>query len=183
MRLMLRFASRPVAQHARIALAVCFAMTLTLVEGDHAFASSQSAPLGLTAQVVASCSVNASASLNFGTITSPIVGPAYASGSIQITCSMGSSVYLTLGQGLYPALGSSDAMPLRQMATAGTDRLSYQVYADPTYSAVVGNTQPSSAAAMGNGPGSTVMLYARIPVAPAVAPGPYQDTLVATVFY
>jgi len=176
-------ALRSSTRQARAGLAVCIAMALTWLESDHALASSQSVPFALNAQVISSCSVNASASLIFGTIISPTVAPAYASGSIQITCSMGSPVYLTLGQGMYPALGSTDAMPLRQMAAAGIDRISYQVFSDPTYSTVVGNTQPSSAAAMGNGAGSTVMLYARIPVAAAVAPGSYQDTLVATVFY
>jgi len=121
-------------------------------------------------------------SVNFGggTYTSGSATNVDAVGSFTVDCTKGASSDLRLGQGLYPGAGSTDASPVRRMGS-GSNRMRYQLYEDAAYTKVWDN-QPK-----GVKPGHiypvTLPVYARIPAGQTVAPGVYQDTVVATIWF
>ena len=103
------------------------------------------ANLAVSATIAANCSISTTA-VSFGTYdpigTNKSTDLTTDSGKVTTICTNGSAVTVTLGQGITPNTGSTAAVPLRQMISAGTpaNKLSYYLYSEATYTTVWGNT-------------------------------------------
>jgi len=140
-----------------------------------------------TMQVVAGVNINctiATFPLNFGVYrptSTHASTPLNGTGGVYLNCTNnGNNVRVRMGQGLYPAAGSTDAAPLRQMGSAA-NRLSYQLYADSNRTVVWNNSPPGQRPTR---PYPTTMpVYGQIPPGQVVPPGAYSDTVVVTVLF
>jgi spore coat protein U-like protein len=145
-------------------------------------AASLSATLNVGASINVRCTILTNA-VNFGNydpLGNNAAIPLDAVGVINLNCSAGSSVDVRLGQGSFPAPGSTNANPRRRMGS-GTDRLTYNLYEDSGYTTVWNNV------AQGLKPGKVfpvnIPVYGRVPAGQNVPPATYTDTVVATVFF
>lgn len=104
-----------------------------------------------------------------------------ATGSVTVTCTLGASATVTLGQGAQ-AVGAVDAAPVRRMAS-GADRLGYFLYQDVGATTVWGNTSGSGVSATADGLPHVHTVYGVIPAGQNVPSGIYGDVVVATVTF
>jgi spore coat protein U-like protein len=155
-------------------------LVLALAATAPAFAGSDSSSFGVSATVIESCSIS-SVAIAFGDYDALSATALDADGSVTVTCSNGSSGFIGLDQGLNADTGSTDAAPLRRMAS-GSERLSYGLYSDAARSIVWGNTAGSGVAhtATDTNP-VTVDIYGRVPVGQGSLVGSYSDTVTATI--
>ncbi len=147
-------------------------------------AGSSTSNMGVTATVVASCTVTAGtlAFPNYDAVTGAQVD---GSGTLSVACSKGAITSITLGQGANAGFGSTDLLPLRRMKKiASTETLSYSLYQDATRLVTWGNTAltgvtyvPASAAA------TNVNVYGRITAGQDQPTGSYSDTVLATISF
>jgi spore coat protein U-like protein len=149
-----------------------------------ALAAVATSNLPVSATVSASCTIDASSGVAFGTYD-PIVTNAStdltATGSLSTTCTNGFDATVTLGQGANADAGSSDAAPLRRMLSGTTDYLAYQLYTDAGHAAVWDNS--TGATATGTGAPVSTSVYGVVTAGQNVAVGSYADTVVATVAF
>jgi len=146
-----------------------------------AFAAT-TANVGISATVVTSCSITA-LPVAFGNYDALSATPNDATGSVDVTCSVGSNPKIWLCQGLHAGTGSTAAVPVRRMINGTTNFLSYQLYQESSHTNIWGGTDGSSPAAATavdlNAVTSTI--YGRVPVNQTSTTGAYADTVVATV--
>jgi spore coat protein U-like protein len=164
-------------------VAVALAFAFAWMPGARkAEAASRSATLSVGATVNIRCLI-LTTPVTFGTYdvfgnnaTSPLDG----TGGITLNCSQGSGVDVRLGQGTFPAPGSTNANPRRRMGS-GAARMSYNLYEDAAYTTVWDNV------AKGLKGGKvfpvTLPVYGRVPAGQVVPVGAYADSVVATVFF
>jgi spore coat protein U-like protein len=146
-----------------------------------ALAGSATSNISLSASVPANCTIN----------TSPIAFGAYytdsgttASPGILLNCTNGATATITLGQGANADSGSSDAAPLRRLSNGSGSYLAYQIYSDPSYTTVWGNTAGTGVSYTGTGYSDTdTTIYVKIESGQNATVGNYTDTVVATVTY
>lgn len=127
--------------------------------------------------------------LDFGTYDIANPTPTDATGSITIDCTnvgRNSSMRVRIGQGLYPAAGSTAANPRRQMSNGGAGRVRYDLYQDAARTDVWGDTV-GTAMFPGQGPyPANFPVYGRIPALQSglvALPGSYNDIAVVTLFF
>lgn len=158
-----------------IGLTACLALLAT-----SASAATVNANLTVLATVVDSCGVT-DATLSFGTV-SPTNGTLLpASGSVNVTCSLGTAFSVGLGDGLSAASG---ARRMRKAATS--DYLSYQLYKDALGVSRFGDATTSERAGglLGLGLVATpVAVFGSVPSGQAAPSGAYTDTVQITVYY
>ncbi len=140
--------------------------------------------MGVTATVVASCTISAGtlAFPNYDTVVGAQVDGA---GVLSVACSKGATTSITLGQGANANTGSTDTLPLRRMKkVASTELLTYTLYQDATRLVIWGNTSltgvvytPASSAA------TNVNVYGRITAGQDQPTGSYSDTVLATISF
>jgi spore coat protein U-like protein len=162
------------------------AAVLALGTIPSADAGTATANLAVTASVSANCSITTTA-LAFGPYD-PIVANATApldgQGSVTIACTNGSAATVYLGQGLNPATGSTDTVPLRRLVDGGSDFINYHLYSDNGYSTVWQGPTGTGVSETGTGLTQTVTVYGQIPAGQTTAPAAsYSDTVVATVSF
>lgn len=166
------------------ALATAMVMAISTL-GSAAYAGTATSNLPISATVAASCVIDASGGIAFGTYDPIVTHKALdldATGTINTTCTTGSAATITLGQGVAPAGGSTAAAPVRQMKS-GTDILSYQLYSDAGHSTVWDDVT-GVAAPTGTGAAAPITVYGRVPQNQSSVPtGSYTDTVVATVTF
>jgi spore coat protein U domain-containing protein, fimbrial subunit CupE1/2/3/6 len=156
---------------------------LAAIPGAHgAKALTRSATLNVAAAVSLRCTIATNPLVfgNYNVYGVNTVAPLDATGSISLNCSAGANVDVRLGQGSYPAPGSTNANPRRRLGS-GSDRLNYNLYEDAAYTTVWDNV------AKGLKGGKTfpvvIPVYGRVPAAQTVPVGVYADSVVATVFF
>jgi len=143
-------------------------------------AATSAADLGVSAQILDSCTI-AATPVAFGDYDHTPGSDKAATGSVTETCTNGTAATITLGQGLNPKLASVDGVPLRQMAS-GANRMAYFLYQDEGAGSVWGNTLATGVAQLGTGnAGTTLTVYGFITAGQNVHVGSYADTVVATV--
>lgn len=130
-----------IAKKILVGLSSLLALGLvTSLESD-ANAGTATDNLTVSASVAANCTITTSA-VAFGAYD-PVVANAStaldATGGVTVTCTSGASTKITLGQGASAKGGSTDAVPLRQMASGG-NRLEYFLHQDAGHTTVWGNT-------------------------------------------
>ncbi|HEV2271319.1 MAG TPA: spore coat U domain-containing protein [Steroidobacteraceae bacterium] len=148
-------------------------------------AGTATSSLSVTATVSANCTIT-TAPVAFGAydpIVTNATNPLDGTGTVTVTCTNGSAVAVTLGQGTNAAGGSTDAAPARQMKDAGTDLLAYTLYQDSGRTTVWGNTVGTSVSDTGNGTAQSLTVYGAVAAGQNVPAGSYSDTVVATVTF
>ena len=166
---------------AFIVAALCAALCCF---GNHdAQAATLTSPMTVVAAVNMRCSIF-TVTVAFGTydlMGANATTPLDAIGGVSLNCDRGRVVRVRLDQGLYPAAGSSDNAPLRQMGQ-GTDRLSYNLYVDAAHSQVWSNASPGERPATNTFP-QVMPVYGRVPAGQVAQAGAYSDTVVATITF
>lgn len=166
-------------------LTLISAMALAAGWGSQLQAGTDTANLSAQATVTANCTIETNI-VNFGNYD-PIVDHASSNldstGSVSVTCTSGSAVAITLGQGLNADTGSTDAAPLRRLNDGSTNYLSYSLYSDAGYSTVWGNDATVDVETTGTGGIDAHNVYGRITAGQNVPAGTYTDTVVATVTF
>jgi spore coat protein U-like protein len=166
----------------KLATVTMLGLAITVLNDRPVQALTQTANLGVTATVIATCTI-AAAPVNFGTYDVTVATPTTATGTVTVTCSNGSAVYITLGQGVNPAAGSTAALPVRQMSAGGVDRLGYNLFTVAGGPAEWGDTQASGVSFTGTGVADPHSVFGSIPAGQAVLSGAYTDSVLATVNY
>jgi spore coat protein U-like protein len=149
-----------------------------------AFAGTETSDLPVSATVAASCTIDASGGLAFGAYDPIVVNKTTdldAQGTILTTCTNGSTVTVTLGQGVNADGASTDAAPVRRMVGASSNFLAYQLYTDNGRGTVWDNTTGSDV--VGTGTAVSTPVYGRIVAGQNVAADSYNDTVVATITF
>jgi spore coat protein U-like protein len=147
-----------------------------------AFAAT-TADVAVSATVVASCSITA-LPVAFGDYDALSSTPNDATGSVDVSCSTGSSPKIWLGPGLNELGGPSAAAPVRRMQKGATGNyLGYQLYQETGRTNIWGGTDGSSpaAATAADLDPATSTIFGRVPINQASTIGAYTDTVVATV--
>ncbi|CAM4451866.1 MULTISPECIES: fruiting body development fimbrial-like coat protein PRU [Myxococcus] len=164
----------------------------SLVAFSSAEAATATANLNVTANVGGSCAIGSGGgggTLNFGTYDPIIVNSAlgidlFGTGTLSVQCTLLGTAVITLGQGLHPASGSTDAAPQRRMRnTASADYLAYGLNQDVTRLIGWGNTAGSGLPFLGTGLPVPVLVYGTVPRGQNVPSGTYNDTVVATITF
>lgn len=152
--------------------------------GINSYAGTETSNLTVSADIAANCTIS-TAPVAFGSYD-PIVTNASTAlngtGTVTTTCTNGSAVTITLGQGGQAAGGSTDAVPLRQMGV-GINRLAYFLYSDSARTTVWGNTSGTGKADTGTGATSALTVYGAVTSGQNKPVGSYSDTVVATVTF
>jgi spore coat protein U-like protein len=167
--------------------ALASAVLIAAASATPAMAGAATSNLDVSANVPVSCNIS----------TSPLVFGAYDpigtnasnklsnTGSVSTTCSSGSAVSITLGQGSNPGNLSTNDAPDRRLKHASTDNyLSYQLYSAVNPNLVIwGNTNATGVSVNGTGSSLTTNIYGEISPGQNVPVGNYTDIIVATVTY
>jgi spore coat protein U-like protein len=148
-------------------------------------AGTQTSNLSVTSAISANCTIS-TAAVAFGAydpVVTNAASPLNGTGTITTTCTGGASPVITLGQGASAGGGSTDAAPVRRMAS-GSDRMSYALYQDSGRTTVWGNTAGTAPSAVaGTGVAQNVTVYGQIAAGQNLPAGSYADTVVATVTF
>lgn len=162
---------------------LCTALGAALLSVD-SLALTATSNMAVTATIAANCTISAGA-VAFGPYDPVVTNAAAAlngTGTVTTTCTNGSAVTITLGQGVNPAGGSTTTTPLRQMAS-GVNRLGYFLYSDAAHAVVWGDTAGTGKADTGTGVASALTVYGAVTAGQNKPVGSYSDTVVATVTF
>jgi len=143
-----------------------------------AFAGSQTANLAVSATIVATCTINTTP-VAFGNYSGTAL--TYSSGGVSVQCTNGTTYTIALNAGL----GTGATVSARSMSGPGSPsaQLGYGLYTTSGLSTIWGDGTGSTvtAAGTGNGSSQSYTAYGQIPAGQYLAPGSYNDTVVATV--
>ena len=147
------------------------------------YAETTTATMTVTSSVLTACTMT-TGDLTFGAYDPSTQANVDGTATITSTCTSGGGVTITLGQGTNADTGSSDAVPLRQMAD-GTNRLKYHLYGDTDRNGVFGNTAGTGQNVLGSGSAETTTVYGRIAGSEnaGTAAGTYTDGVLVTLTY
>lgn len=155
------------------------ALALTLVCTGTAEAAQATANLNVSATVADTCGVT-DAALAFGTVVPSAGTTLPITGSISVTCSLGTTFSVGLGNGQNLSGG---ARRMRKGST--TDYLTYEIYKDLLGTTRFGDTG-SSDRATGLGVGliaTPIAFFGAIPSGQSSVTGSYTDTVQITLYY
>ena len=146
------------------------------------YAVTTTATMTVSSSVATACTMT-TGDLTFGTYD-PTGADVDSTATITSTCTLGGGAVITLSQGVNPDTGSTDGVPLRQMAD-GANRLKYHLYGDTDRAGVFGNTTGTGQAVAGTGVAATTTVYGRIVQTenPTTPPGTYSDSVLVTLTY
>ena len=165
----------------------CALVCATIVAASFSFqsyAGTATSNMTVTASIAANCTIS-TATVAFGAYDPIVTNAAVAltgTGSVTTTCTNGSAVTVTLGQGANALAGSTATVPQRQMASAA-NRLGYFLYSDAARTVVWGDTAPTGKADTGTGAASILTVYGTVTAGQNKPTGSYSDTVVATVTF
>ena len=153
-----------------------------LLFGREIEAATSTAPIGVSATVIAACALGTS-TLAFGAFT-PGGSALNANGSLIITCTNGDNYTIALNAGS----GSGATIPIRVLTqpTAPTGKLQYTIYTTTARTTVWGNgTTGSTVAGTGSGVAQTITVPGTIFAGQGgtATPGNYTDSVTITVTF
>ena len=148
-------------------------LALLLVAATGPAALAQTADLSVTAQVVANCQV-AGGTLNFGTYTA--TAEATGQATFSYTCTNGTDITVTLGDGQNPQ-GGSRAM----VRNGGSETLTYGLYKDSNHNDAWGLGSEGIEVAETSAEQETVDVYGLIEVGQTPPAGTYNDVVQITL--
>lgn len=168
----------------RRSLLVVSALTSLFATGQTS-AGTATSNLTVSSSIAANCTIS-TAAVAFGAydpIVTNLAAALNGTGTITTTCTTGSSPVITLGQGANADTGSTDAVPLRQMAN-GSERMAYALFSNAGRTTTWGNTSGTAPAAVtGTGIAQNFTVYGQIAGGQNLPTGSYSDTVVATVTF
>ncbi len=139
----------------------------------------QSATFYIQAIVNSDCRINASTTMDFGTVFMELNQNVDSVSTITVTCNGGQSgngYHVRLGQGL-----NAGGQQRRMRGTSGY--IKYELYRDPQRTSRWGNTNYEGVAGVGTGQPQTLTVYGRVPAQTVPGAGLYSDTIVITLSY
>lgn len=128
-----------------------------------------------------SCRISGIQNIDFGTIDGNFTSHKDSnSGSISVTCTLGTTYSIGLGDGNNGLSGQR-----RMMSSDLNTFINYDLYSDSAFTSAWGDIGSGHEKVdTGNGTSQTHTIYARIPSAqPPVAAGIYSDTIIATLTF
>jgi spore coat protein U-like protein len=153
-----------------------------------AWGGSANTSFNVTATVLDNCTIT-SRGISFGSYDSTGRSGATAQGAVIAKCTRGDAVSVALDQGIYPAPGSTPAVPLRRMADGALHYLPYHIYVAPSPSKTEwgagagGRNQPLAQIAASVGAPLTFTTYGSLPAGTNAPPGAYLDIVTAIVTF
>ncbi len=153
-------------------------MLATVGTGSQAYAATATSSIAVTASVLQTCIVSASA-LAFGNYDPTSATPTDSTTTVLVTCSLSTTYNVGLSAG-----GGSGASVASRKMTSGGNTLNYSLYTSAARTTVWGNTVGTDTVA-GTGTGLPVSytVYGRVPAQQSVPGGAYTDTVTVTVTY
>ncbi|HUD31798.1 MAG TPA: spore coat U domain-containing protein [Variovorax sp.] len=176
----------PFARRARLAV-LAPACAGGIVAGawltaGNASAATQTAVVGINTSIPTTCTVTALSNMAFSAaITSTAAQTHDAQGGFRVNCTNAGIYGVSI-----PVSGNGTGTQRRMFGSGTGGYLRYDVYAsaaDRTAAGPLYPTAPTATGQAGNGNDQDFVLYGRIPVQTAPAPGSYTDTLTVTVGY
>jgi spore coat protein U-like protein len=156
------------------ALAACFVFPWA----GTSYAASTTSTFAVQATIAATCTINSSSTLNFGTL-GVLASNTDQTSTIQVACTNTTPYNIGLDVGT----GSGATVAVRKL-TSGSNTVNYTLYSDTGRTTVWGNTvSTDTVAATGSGAAQNYTVYGRIPAQTTPAPGSYADTITVTVTY
>jgi spore coat protein U-like protein len=153
-----------------------------LLAGQGAQAATASGPMTVTATVLASCVVGASA-LAFPSATSAAIlaGNVDAVGNVTVNCTSGSGYTVSLDAGS----GTGGTLASRKMGAGGNQWLAYSIYTTANHTTVWGDGTSGSGTIGGTGTGlnQSIFAYGRIFGGQIATAANYADIVNVTVRY
>lgn len=112
--------------------------------------------------------------------------PTDATGTVTVTCTLGTTYTIALDDGANP--GTPNDVNTRRMKATTSDYLPYNLYLDSGHATVwgdgiSGSLNPTTGSFTATGLPQAYSVYGRIPINQNVPSGAYLDTVVATVTY
>lgn len=162
-----------------LASALCAAGALCALAAAPAEAATASASLAVTATVANACGVT-NAVLNFGAVSPSAGARLSASTNILVTCTLGTSFSVALGDGLYVTAGQR-----RMKGTVGAGYLSYELYQDAAGATRFGSTTGQTVTGQ-SGLGlsaNLIPVYGSVLSGQSASADAYADTVPITVTY
>lgn len=150
-----------------------------------AMAGTATSNLTVSSDVPNNCTISAG-SISFGSydpISANYNTDASGTGTVTVTCTSGTSATIKLGQGSNADPASTDAIPMRRLKDAGTNRLSYGLYRDNIHTQIWGNTAGTGVAYSGTGNAQAMTVFGLIAAGQNVPAGSYSDTVVAEISF
>jgi len=147
------------------------------------YAATTTATMTVSSSVATACTMT-TGDLTFGSYDPSTQADVDSTATITSTCTLGGGAVITLSQGGNAFTGSSDVVPLRQMAD-GDNRLKYHLYGDNDRIGVFGNTAGTGQNVTGTGGAVTTTVYGRIVGAEnaGTPAGTYADGVLVTLTY
>ena len=147
------------------------------------YAATTTATMTVSSSVATACTMT-TGDLAFGTYDPSTQADVDGTATITSTCTLDGAATITLSQGGNPFTGSSDDVPLRQMAD-GSNRMKYHLYGDTDRAGVFGNTAATGQSATGTGSAVTTTVYGRIigTENASTPPGSYSDSVAVLLTY
>ena len=159
------------------------ALSLAVVAtASSAAADTATGNLSVTATVNKACTVGGG-TLAFGTVVPATGVTSPVTGSVSVTCTVGTTFDVGLGD------GTNYSNPNRRMRVGATSNyLTYEIYRDASATERFGNTDATDRLTAQTGLGSsanTINVYGLVPSGQAgtAGEGSYTDTVVVTVIY
>lgn len=159
-----------------------FALSTFALSGS-SLAATATSNMAVSATVTNNCTISAGP-LAFGNYGLSHVNGANldATATLTVQCTSGAATVITMGQGLHPDSGSTDAAPLRRLQS-GASFLSYQLFRLSDYTAPWSNDAAGGLAYTGTGSSTSVSVYGRIAGSQNSPSGSYTDTVIATITF
>lgn len=134
-------------------------------------AATATAPIAVSATVVATCVISAT-NMGFGNYTGLV---ATATSTVTVQCTNTTPYTVSLNAGT----SSGSTVTARKMTGAAGVYLNYGLYSDASYQ----TNFVTTASITGNGAAQPITVYGSVPAGQYVAPNTYTDTITATVTY
>jgi spore coat protein U-like protein len=129
--------------------------------------------------VLASCAVNSTTTLDFGS-TALLSSSIDQSSSVELQCSQTTPYNVGLNAGTT----TGGTVATRKLTAGGAQTINYTLYRDAARTQVWGNTVGTDTlSGTGTGAAQTFAVYGRVPSQTTPAPGAYTDTVTVTVTY
>jgi spore coat protein U-like protein len=149
-----------------------------LQSASPSFAVTTTATFTVQVTIVATCVINSTTTLNFGS-QGVFTANVDQTSTIQVQCTNTTPYNIGLDAGL----GTGATVAVRKM-TSGAATVNYTLYSDSGRTTIWGTTiGTNTVAATGNGAAQSYTVFGRIPAQTTPAPGSYADTVTVTVTY
>ncbi len=142
-----------------------------------AVAATTTAVMSVSVVVPAACSIVADA-LSFGTYSGTALS---SSSTITATCTASTPYSIAIDAGTHA--GTAGDTSTRQLVN-GASSIAYDLWQDNAHATHWGNvTDTDTLAGTGNGSSQAITVYGSLAAGTVAAPGPYSDTVTATLTY